>query len=107
MVASGTFGYGDEANEVMPVAELGALVVKTITPQPRAGNPPPRIVETPGGMLNSIGLQNIGIEAFLKEKLPWIRGAKGQAKLIVNIGGKGAGEFGLLCRRRSGAEGGG
>lgn len=105
MVASGTFGYGDEANEVMPVAELGALVVKTITAQPRAGNPPPRIVETPGGMLNSIGLQNIGIEAFLKEKLPWIRSAKGQAKLIVNIGGQEKDEFGLLCQRLSDEDG--
>jgi dihydroorotate dehydrogenase (NAD+) catalytic subunit len=105
MVASGTFGYGDEANELMPVSELGALVTKTITSEPRAGNPPPRIVETPGGMLNSIGLQNIGAQAFLGEKLAWIRGAKGESKLIVNVGGKEAGEFELLCRMLSDAEG--
>lgn len=101
MVASGTFGYGDELDGIMPIRELGALVTKTITPEPRVGNPPPRIVETPGGMLNSIGLQNIGLEAFLGEKLPWIRGAKGKAKLVVNIGGKEKGEFELLARRLS------
>ncbi|MFQ6105117.1 MAG: dihydroorotate dehydrogenase [Candidatus Glassbacteria bacterium] len=105
MVASGTFGYGDESNSVMPIHELGALVVKTITLEPRKGNPPPRIAEAPAGMLNSIGLANVGIEVFLKEKLQWIIREKGQCRLIVNIGGKNASEFALLAHKLSGREG--
>ena len=61
-VASGTFGYGTEAPELVDVNQLGAIVTKSITRQPREGNPPPRIVETASGMINSIGLANIGVE---------------------------------------------
>lgn len=67
--ASGCFGYGLEYAEFIPPHELGAVVTKTVTPQPRAGNPVPRLQETPCGLLNSIGLQNVGIEAYLRDKL--------------------------------------
>lgn len=68
--ASGCFGYGLEYAEHIPPSELGAVVTKTVTPLPRAGNPVPRLQETPSGLLNSIGLQNVGLEAYLRDKLP-------------------------------------
>ena len=71
MVASGVFGYGDEFMGLADYGELGALVLKTVTREPRAGNPPAsRTAETPAGMVNAIGLENVGIEAFLRDKLP-------------------------------------
>ncbi len=71
MIASGIFGYGDEFRGLAEYGELGALVLKTVTREPRPGNPPAhRAVETPGGMLNAIGLENVGIEAFVRDKLP-------------------------------------
>ena len=71
MIASGIFGYGDEFRGLADYGELGALILKTITPQPRPGNPPAhRTIETPAGMLNAIGLENVGLEAFLRDKLP-------------------------------------
>lgn len=73
MTASGTFGYGEEYAEFVDLNRLGAVVVKGLSLKPREGNPPPRIVETPSGMLNSIGLQNIGIERFIREKMPFLR----------------------------------
>ncbi|RJP82607.1 MAG: dihydroorotate dehydrogenase [Candidatus Zixiibacteriota bacterium] len=85
LVASGTFGYGLEYAELMDVSALGAVIVKTITPRPRPGNPAPRIWETSGGMLNSIGLANVGVDAFIAEKLPQVR-QLGTA-IIVNIAG--------------------
>lgn len=87
LVASGTFGYGDEYFDVMPFSELGALVTKTITRQVRKGNPTPRIVETDSGMLNSIGLANVGLDVFLAEKLPWIVEHAGNSRVIVNVAG--------------------
>ena len=73
MTASGTFGYGEEFAEYVDLTKLGAYVTKGLSLRPRAGNPTPRIVETPGGMLNAIGLQNVGIDAFIEKKLPFIR----------------------------------
>src|SRR3990170_8848804 len=70
MVASGTFGYGEEYAPYVNINKLGAIIVKGLSLTPRNGNPPPRIVETEAGMLNSIGLQNIGIEAFVADHLP-------------------------------------
>jgi dihydroorotate dehydrogenase (NAD+) catalytic subunit len=70
MVGSGTFGYAEEFSDFLSLKELGAIVTKTITLKPRAGNLPPRTCETPAGMLNSIGLENPGIDAFIREKLP-------------------------------------
>ena len=70
-VASGTFGYGNDVSELVDVNQLGAIITKSITLHPREGNPPPRIVETPSGMLNSIGLANIGVDQFIKEMIPY------------------------------------
>ena len=86
MTASGTFGYGTEYEHLFGIQKLGAIVCKGTTLEPWEGNPQPRIVETAGGMLNSIGLQNIGVEALIKEKAPvW---AGWQVPVIVNIAGK-------------------
>src|SRR5271157_782237 len=73
MTASGTFGYGEEYAEFIDLNRLGAIVVKGLSVTPRLGNPTPRVVETPAGMLNAIGLQNIGVKAFVKDKLPFLR----------------------------------
>ena len=85
MTASGTFGYGEEYSEFVDLNKLGAIVVKGLSLLPREGNPPPRIVETSAGMLNAIGLQNIGIENFIKEKLPFLR--QFNTSVIVNFFG--------------------
>jgi len=103
MTASGTFGYGSEFTRFFDLNALGAIIVKTVTMQRRQGNPPPRIVETPGGMLNSIGLQNVGIDGFLREKLPFLRSLR--TPLLVNIAGKSVEEFAGLAKRLSDAEG--
>ena len=84
-MASGTFGYGTEVPELVDVNRLGAIVTKSITRQPREGNPPPRIVETDSGMINSIGLANIGVERYIKEKLPIYDNLS--TKIIMNIAG--------------------
>jgi dihydroorotate dehydrogenase (NAD+) catalytic subunit len=86
LVASGTFGYGDEYAHVLDPSLLGGVVTKTVTVKPRAGNAPERIAETPSGMLNSIGLENVGLEAFRREKLPKLR-ALG-ATIVASIGGE-------------------
>jgi len=86
MVASGTFGFGKEYAEYFDLNKLGAIITKSITMKPREGNPAPRIVETPAGMLNSIGLQNEGIDYFIKNHLPFL--AKYETPLIVNIAGE-------------------
>jgi dihydroorotate dehydrogenase (NAD+) catalytic subunit len=97
MVASGAFGYGEEFQDFINVKELGAIVTKTITLKPRLGNPPPRTCETPTGMLNSIGLENPGLEGFLDEKLPFL--AKIGTPVIVSIASeKSPAEFVTLAR---------
>lgn len=83
MVSSGTFGYGEEFKDFIELKELGAIVAKTITLNPRSGNPPPRTCETPAGMLNSIGLENPGLAAFIEEKLPILK--KIGVPIIVSI----------------------
>ncbi len=103
LTASGTFGYGQEFSSVVDLNLLGGIVVKGLSLKPRAGNPPPRIVETPCGMLNAIGLANIGVEAFLEEKLPWLRGL--DTPVIVNIYGHTIDEYGALAARLKGVEG--
>tara|TARA_B100001142_G_scaffold242353_2_gene241423 strand:+ start:444 stop:1385 length:942 start_codon:yes stop_codon:yes gene_type:complete len=90
-VASGTFGYGTEAPDLIDVNTLGAIVTKSITRQPREGNPPPRIVETPSGMINSIGLANIGVEKYIKEMLPVYKDFS--TKIIMNIAGTDIDEY--------------
>lgn len=95
MTASGTCGYGLELARFFDLARLGALVVKGISVLPREGNPPPRIVETCGGMLNAIGLQNVGLEVFLREILPALRPV--ETLRIVNILGESESEYALLA----------
>ncbi len=85
LTASGTFGYGDDLPDYVDINEFGGIVTKSLTRQPRDGNAPPRIVETASGMLNSIGLANIGVETFIREKLPIIRDK--ETVIIVNIAG--------------------
>jgi dihydroorotate dehydrogenase (NAD+) catalytic subunit len=97
MVASGTFGYGEEYAELIDLNRLGAIVTKTITLKPRLGNEPPRIVETASGILNSIGLQNIGVDRFVREKLPFLR--EYDVPLIVSIAGETYDEYVELAKR--------
>jgi dihydroorotate dehydrogenase (NAD+) catalytic subunit len=103
MVASGTFGYGEEYAPLIDVGSLGAIVTKGISLLPRSGNPAPRIVETPSGMLNAIGLQNPGVDAFLQEKLPSLRGLG--TRVIVNILGNTPEEYAALAKRLDTVEG--
>ena len=94
ITASGTFGYGLEFMRYGDLAALGGICLKGVSLQPRAGNPMPRIAETPCGMLNAIGLQNVGVEKFLAEKLPYIPAG---ATLIANLYAQSAGDFGELA----------
>ena len=90
-VASGTFGYGTENPELVDVDKLGAIVTKSITLYPREGNPPPRIVETASGMINSIGLANIGVDKYIKEMIPIYDNVS--TKIIMNIAGTDINEY--------------
>ena len=91
LTASGTFGYGTEVDDITDVSKLGGIVTKSITLLPREGNPPPRIVETPSGMLNSIGLANIGVDKYIKEKIPLYSTIGTQ--IIMNIAGSTMDEY--------------
>lgn len=90
-VASGTFGYGDEVKSLVDVNRLGGIVTKSLSWKPREGNPPRRIAETPSGMLNSIGLANIGVQKFIDEKLPYLRTL--ETALVVNIAASSVQEY--------------
>ncbi len=90
-VASGTFGYGTEIPELVDVEKLGAIVTKSITLNPREGNPPPRIVETSSGMINSIGLANIGVDKYISEMIPIYKNIK--TKIIMNVAGTDIDEY--------------
>ncbi|MDF1613949.1 dihydroorotate dehydrogenase [Desulfurivibrio dismutans] len=103
MTASGTFGYGREFEDFIDLTRLGAVVVKGISLLPRAGNPPPRVVETPCGMLNAIGLENVGVEAFVQDKLPWLQ--RTGATVVVNILGNTVDEYAELAQRLDNVEG--
>lgn len=83
LLASGTVGYGNEIAQFADLNKIGGIVTKSLSLKPRKGNPPQRIVETPAGMLNAIGLQNVGVEEFLKEKIPFLK--KFDTKIICNI----------------------
>ena len=96
LVASGTFGYAREMAGVVDFAQLGGIVPKTVTRQARIGNPPPRTVETPSGLLNAIGLDNDGIDYFIRHHLPYLRELPTQ--LIANIAGKSEDEFVEMAR---------
>jgi len=97
MTASGTFGYASEFDELMDLNRLGAIVVKGLSLEPSKGNPPPRIVETPCGMLNAIGLENVGLAAFVKKKLPFLR--RLDTPIFVNVYGKSTKEYAELAAR--------
>ncbi|HIE50804.1 MAG TPA: dihydroorotate dehydrogenase [Armatimonadetes bacterium] len=103
LTASGTFGYGEEYADLVDLNRLGALVVKGLTLEPCPGNPPPRTVETPAGMLNAIGLQNPGVQVFLREKLPRLR--EYDVPLVVNINAHSGEEFAQLARILDDTEG--
>ncbi len=97
MTASGTCGYADELSEFMDMSNLGALITKSISIEPRPGNPTPRIVETNGGMLNAIGLANMGLERFLEEKIPVLEQL--DTKILVNLAGKSIDEYVAVADR--------
>jgi len=96
MLASGTVGYGNEMAEFTDLNKLGAIVTKSLSLKPRKGNPPQRIVETPAGMLNAIGLANVGVEVFLKEKIPFLK--QFDVPLICNIAASTIDEY-VECTR--------
>lgn len=95
MAASGTFGYGEEYAPCLDLNQLGAVVVKGLSLEPRMGNPPPRIMETPCGMLNAVGLQNVGVQAFIRDKLPFLR--QFDTPVIANIYAESVDEFPMLA----------
>lgn len=97
MTASGTFGYGEEFSPYLNLEDLGAIVVKGISLEPRNGNPPPRIVETSCGMLNAIGLENVGLDKFISKKIPIFNRYK--TNFIVNILGDSAEEYSALAEK--------
>jgi len=97
MTASGTFGYAQEFDDLVDLNRLGAIIVKGLSLEPAPGNPPPRIVETAGGMLNAIGLENVGIKAFVAHKLDFLKTLK--PPIFVNIYGKKEEEYGQLASR--------
>ena len=97
MPASGTFGYGEEYAPFLDLEEIGAVVTKGLSLKPKAGNPTPRIAETISGMLNAIGLQNVGVDAFIKHKLPFLRTIN--TPVIVNFFGNTLEEYGEVARR--------
>lgn len=99
VAASGTFGFGREYSQFYDLSELGAICVKGLTAAPRKGNPPPRIAETPMGILNSVGLQNPGIDAFLAQELPFLR--RYDVKVIANLSGDTPEEYGQMCEKLS------
>jgi dihydroorotate dehydrogenase (NAD+) catalytic subunit len=102
IAASGTYGFGREYAEMLPIDRLGAIAVKGLTLQPKCGNPPPRIAETPMGIINSIGLQNPGVESFLKNDLPWLKGLG--IPVIANVAGSTVEEYGEISARLADTE---
>lgn len=97
LAASGTFGYGLEFSSLLDLNELGGFVVKGLSREPMAGNPSPRLVETPAGMMNSVGLQNVGVDAFIREKLPRLRTL--QTAVIANVFGYETEDYVEVVRR--------
>src|SRR5947207_12136848 len=97
LVASGTFGYAREMAGLVDFAQLGGVIPKTVTAQPRIGNPPPRTVETPCGLLNAIGLDNDGIDHFITHHLPYLRALP--TAVLAYIAGKTADEFAAMAAK--------
>lgn len=103
MTASGTFGYGEEYADYVDLNRLGCIVVKGLSLKPRLGNPPPRIMETAGGMLNAVGLQNVGVDVFIEEKLPFLRHY--DVAVIANIYGESTLEYAQVAKKLSQVQG--
>jgi len=103
LVASGTFGYGEEYESLVDLNKLGGIVTKSITLEPREGHPPPRTFETSCGMLNAIGLANVGVERFIKEKLPFLKSLK--TRIIVNVAGSTVSEYEEVVKRLNRSKG--
>jgi dihydroorotate dehydrogenase (NAD+) catalytic subunit len=103
LTASGTFGYGLEFTDFFDLGELGGICTKGLSPKPRLGNPPVRICETPAGMLNTIGLQNIGVDSFIADKLPELRTY--DTAVVANVFGETIPEYVEVCEKLDGAEG--
>src|SRR5438270_11481529 len=103
LAASGTFGYGVEFEKLVDLNALGGLVVKGLSREPMDGNPPPRIWEAEAGMINSIGLQNIGVRAFVREKLPAL--ARLKTAVFANVFGNATEDYVEVIRALEGAEG--
>ncbi len=103
LVASGTFGYGNEAAAYTDLSRLGGIVTKSVSWKPRQGNAPTRIAETPAGMLNSIGLANVGVEAFIADKLPFLRSL--DTAIVVNIAASSVDEYIEILERLEDEEG--
>jgi len=103
LTASGTFGYGEEYASFINLNDLGAIIVKGLSLKPRMGNPPPRIIETASGMLNAIGLQNVGVHAFIEKKMPYLRTL--EVPVIANILGENAEEYRQIAELLSRAPG--
>lgn len=99
IAASGTFGFGREYGEFFPLSVLGGVSCKGLTLRERMGNPPPRVAETPGGMLNSVGLQNPGVDRFIREELPWLSGQG--TRVIANIAGSTPEEYCEMAEKLS------
>ena len=97
LVSSGTFGYAQEYKDLVDLEELGAIVTKSITPKAKEGNSPPRIVETASGIINSIGLENVGLDRFIEEKLPFLKGLT--VPIIVSIAGENIDDYLTMTER--------
>ena len=105
LLAAGTCGFGEELADVVRLEALGGFVTKSVTLEPRAGNPPPRLAETGPVMINSVGLANPGVRRVKAEKLPWIRAHAGRAQVFVSLAGRTAGEYARLVEELDGEDG--
>lgn len=105
LLAAGTCGYGEELDDLIDIDALGGLVTKAVTLEPREGNPAPRAAEFDAGMLNSIGLANVGLERFRSEKLPWLARRLSHARVLINVAGRTAEEFAHVVRALEGEAG--
>lgn len=103
LVASGTFGFGEEYGKLIDLSRLGGVITKSVTLEPREGNLPPRTCETPSGMLNAIGLTNPGVDVFIKEKLPFLRAIK--TKVVVNVAGRTIDDYVAVAKKLNGCRG--
>jgi dihydroorotate dehydrogenase (NAD+) catalytic subunit len=105
LLASGTCGYGDELDRLLKLDALGGIVTKALTVEERAGNPAPRVAEFDAGMINSVGLANVGLARFRAEKLPWLAARLRRARVLVNVAGRTVDEFVALVRAVDGDAG--